>query len=96
VHDVWVLVPGRDAFAVRQRTLLLEGYRQFREFEPRWLELVEPMRAARFLKLSSWIARRWDEAPFRSTFPHFGTPLYWERETHDLEEVAARVRGEGA
>ena len=93
VQDVWVLVPGRDAEALRQRARLLEGYRQFRDFEPRWLGLVEPLRAARFLKISSWIARRWDEAPFRSTFPHFGTPLYWERETRDLEEVAERVEG---
>jgi Ser/Thr protein kinase RdoA (MazF antagonist) len=91
VHDVWVLVPGRDPEAVRQREVLLEGYRQLRDFEPRWLQLVEPLRAARMLKISSWIARRWSEPAFRSTFPHFGTDLYWERETRDLEELVERV-----
>ena len=91
VHDVWVLVPGRDAESRRQREVLLAGYRQFRDFEPRWLGLVEPLRATRFLKLSSWIARRWDEPVFRSTFPHFGTPQYWERETHELEEQLERL-----
>lgn len=91
VHDLWVLVPGRDPEAARQREALLAGYRLFRPFETRWLGLVEPLRAARMLKISSWIARRWDEAAFRSTFPHFGTDLYWERETHDLEQIAARV-----
>jgi len=94
VHDLWVLAPGRDAEGVRQRAALIEAYRQFRDFEPRWLSLVEPLRAARFLKLSSWIARRWDEPYFRSTFPHFGTPLYWERETRDLEEQVERLRGD--
>ena len=94
VHDVWVLTPGRDAEGVRQRAALIEAYRQFRDFDPRWLALVEPLRAARFLKLSSWIARRWDEPYFRSTFPHFGTPLYWERETRDLEEQVERLRGD--
>jgi len=91
VHDLWVLAPGRDAEGRRQRDALLSGYRQFRDFEPRGLGLIEPLRAARFLKLSSWIARRWDEPQFRSTFPHFGTPRYWEDETRELEEQVERV-----
>lgn len=91
VHDLWVLAPGRDPEAVRQRGVLLDGYRQLRDFEPRWLGLVEPLRAARMLKISSWIARRWSEATFASTFPHFGTDLYWERETRDLEELVAQL-----
>ena len=42
VHDVWMLVPGRDAEGARQRELLIEGYRQFRDFDASWLRLVEP------------------------------------------------------
>lgn len=91
VHDVWVLVPGHDREASQQREALLDGYRQFRPFESRWLGLVEPLRAARILKISSWIARRWKETTFQSTFPHFGTELYWERETRDLEELVMRL-----
>ena len=91
VHDVWVLVPGRDFEANRQRAVLLEGYRQLRDFDARWLALVEPLRAARILKISSWIARRWSESAFASTFPHFGTELYWERETRDLEALLERI-----
>jgi Ser/Thr protein kinase RdoA (MazF antagonist) len=91
VHDVWVLVPGHDREAQHQRDVLIEGYRQFRDFEPRWLALVEPLRAARILKISSWIARRWKERSFQSTFPHFGTALYWESETRDLEELVRRL-----
>jgi Ser/Thr protein kinase RdoA (MazF antagonist) len=93
VHDVWVLVPGHDAEAQRQRGVLLDGYRQFRDFESRWLALVEPLRAARILKISSWIARRWKEMSFQSTFPHFGTERYWESETRDLEELVLRLDG---
>jgi Ser/Thr protein kinase RdoA (MazF antagonist) len=95
VHDVWVLVPGHDREALQQRDALLAGYRQFRPFESRWLGLVEPLRAARILKISSWIARRWKETSFQSTFPHFGTELYWERETRDLEQLVERLDGEG-
>jgi Ser/Thr protein kinase RdoA (MazF antagonist) len=96
VHDLWVLTPGRDAEGRRQRERLLAGYRQFRDFEARWLALVEPLRAARFLKLSTWIARRWDEPQFRSTFPHFGTDRYWEDETRELEELLEQVQRVGS
>lgn len=92
VHDVWMLVPGRDAEGARQRERLVAAYRQFHDFDARWLELVEPLRALRFLRIAGWIASRWEEAPFRSTFPHFGTDDYWERETLDLEQQVARLR----
>jgi Ser/Thr protein kinase RdoA (MazF antagonist) len=86
VHDVWMLLPGRDADGARQRSLLIDAYRQLRDFEPRWLRLVEPLRAFRFVQYAAWIARRWDDPAFPAAFPHFGTPAYWERETLDLEE----------
>ncbi len=94
VHDVWMLLPGRDAEGVRQRALLIEAYRQFREFDSRWLRLVEPLRAFRFVFYAAWIARRWGDPAFPAAFPHFGTPSYWENETRDLEElIEALLRG---
>jgi Ser/Thr protein kinase RdoA (MazF antagonist) len=92
VHDVWMLLPGRDAEGQRQRELLIQAYRQFRDFEPRWLELVEPLRAFRFVFYADWIARRWEDPAFPAAFPHFGSAEYWECETRDLEEQLARVR----
>ncbi len=92
VHDVWMLIPGRDAEGRRQRELLVQAYRQFREFEPRWLRLIEPLRAFRFVFYADWIARRWGDPAFPAAFPHFGSADYWERETRDLEEHAARLR----
>jgi Ser/Thr protein kinase RdoA (MazF antagonist) len=94
VHDVWMLLPGRDAEAARQRALLIDAYRQFRPFEDRWLELVEPLRAFRFVFYAAWIAKRWQDAAFPSAFPHFGSDSYWENETRDLEELANRVAGD--
>ena len=100
VQDVWMLLPGRDAEAGRQRALLLDAYRQFRDFAPGWLRLVEPLRGLRFVWYAGWIARRWDDPVFPDAFPHFGSEAYWEGETRDLEEQLARVereaRGEGA
>jgi len=86
VQDVWMLLPGRDAEGVRQRSLLIDAYEQFRSFDRRWLRLVEPLRALRFVRYAAWIARRWKDPAFPSAFPHFGTGEYWENETRDLEE----------
>jgi Ser/Thr protein kinase RdoA (MazF antagonist) len=91
VQDVWMLVPGRDHEAARQRRLLIEAYRQFRELPDAWMELVEPLRALRFVRYAAWIARRWEDPAFPGTFPHFGSDDYWERETRDLEEQLLRI-----
>jgi Ser/Thr protein kinase RdoA (MazF antagonist) len=97
VHDVWMLLPGRDAYAARQRERLIDAYRQFRPFESSWLRLVEPLRAFRFVFYAAWIAKRWEDPAFPSAFPHFGTADYWERETQDLELQLERIqRGESA
>ncbi len=91
VHDVWMLLPGRDALARRQREILISAYRQFRDFDDRWMRLVEPLRAFRFVSYPAWIARRWEDPAFPAAFPHFGTAQYWESETRDLEEQVGRL-----
>jgi Ser/Thr protein kinase RdoA (MazF antagonist) len=95
VQDVWMLLPGRDAEGARQRGLLVEAYQQFRDFDPRWLQLVEPLRGFRFVSYAAWIARRWEDPAFPDAFPHFGTAQYWENETRDLEEHVQRLRRHG-
>jgi len=91
VHDVWMMLPGRDSEGHRQRLLLLDAYREFRDFEPSWLRLVEPLRAFRFVFYAAWIAKRWGDPAFPAAFPHFGTPVYWDNETRDLEELVERL-----
>ena len=86
VQDIWMLAPTRDREGERQRSLLIEGYREFRHFENSWLRLVEPLRALRYINYAAWIARRWEDPAFPDAFPHFGTVKYWEDETRDLEE----------
>jgi Ser/Thr protein kinase RdoA (MazF antagonist) len=97
VHDVWMLLPGRDAEGLRQRALLIEAYEQFRPFDRCWLALVEPLRAFRFIFYAAWIAKRWRDRAFPAAFPHFGTAEYWENETRDLEDLVRRLeQGEDA
>jgi Ser/Thr protein kinase RdoA (MazF antagonist) len=95
VQDVWMLVPGRDAAARRQRDVLVRAYRDFRDFDEGSLRLVEPLRAFRFVWYAGWIARRWDDPAFPDAFPHFGTEQFWENETRDLvAQVDRLLRGD--
>lgn len=91
VQDVWMLVPSFDAAGARDRALLLEAYCEFRDFDPAWLQLIEPLRALRMIHYATWIARRFDDPIFRRTFTHFGTLRYWQSETLDLREQIARI-----
>ncbi|PYQ61721.1 MAG: serine/threonine protein kinase, partial [Acidobacteria bacterium] len=70
------------------------GYIQFRDFDRSTLLLIEPLRGMRIIHYAAWIARRWHDPAFPAAWPHFGTPDYWQRETQDLEEQLAVIRGE--
>jgi Ser/Thr protein kinase RdoA (MazF antagonist) len=94
VQDIWLVLPGRDAWAVRQREALLAGYEQFRLFDRSTLRLIEPLRALRMIHYATWIARRWHDPAFPAAWPQFGTPEHWQRETDDLVEQLAVIRGE--
>jgi Ser/Thr protein kinase RdoA (MazF antagonist) len=86
VQDIWMLLPAKDEYGYSQRDIFLESYRQFREFDTNWLQLIEPLRALRYIHYTGWIARRWNDPIFPLSFPHFGTESYWEESTTDLED----------
>jgi Ser/Thr protein kinase RdoA (MazF antagonist) len=94
VQDLWLALPGRDRETRRQREIFLEGYEQFRLFDRSTLRLIEVLRGLRIVHYTAWLARRWHDPAFPVAWPHFGTDEYWERETADLEEQVAVVRGE--
>jgi Ser/Thr protein kinase RdoA (MazF antagonist) len=96
VQDLWLALPGRDAYTLTLRERFLEGYSQFRDFDRSTLSLVEPLRGLRIVHYAAWLARRWHDPAFPAAWPHFGTAEYWERETQDLEEQLAVIRGEMA
>jgi Ser/Thr protein kinase RdoA (MazF antagonist) len=96
VQDLWLALPGRDAVTLAQREIFLEGYERFREFDRSTLSLIEVLRSLRIVHYAAWIARRWHDPAFPAAWPHFGTVDYWERETADLEEQLAVLRGEAS
>ena len=94
VQDVWLALPGRDAYARRQRERFLEGYERFRLFDRRQLRLVEPLRALRLVHFATWLARRWHDPIFPATWPQFGSDSYWEAEADALEEQLRLIRAD--
>jgi Ser/Thr protein kinase RdoA (MazF antagonist) len=89
VQDLWMLLSGERAAMERQLGHVLEGYRQFREFDARELHLVEALRTLRLLHYSAWIARRWDDPAFPAAFPWFNTQRYWQDRILELREQIA-------
>jgi Ser/Thr protein kinase RdoA (MazF antagonist) len=94
VQDVWLALPGRDRFALRQREIFLEGYEQFRLFDRSTLRMIETLRGLRLVHYATWIARRWHDPAFPVAWPQFGTVDYWEREMSDLVDQLEVIRGE--
>jgi Ser/Thr protein kinase RdoA (MazF antagonist) len=91
-QDIWMLTPARDTEGLRQRAVLLEAYRQFRDFDDEWLRLVEPLRALRYVHYAAWLAKRWEDPAFPPAFPHFGAGSYWEEALADMDDQVDWIR----
>lgn len=86
IQDLWLLVPGRDPESLRQFNLLLSAYSEMKDFDQASLQLIEPLRALRYIHFSAWIAKRWSDPAFPQAFTHYGTRNYWMEQIQDLEE----------
>ena len=91
VQDLWMLLSGDRNAAAKELKAILDGYRQFHEFDPRELWLIEPLRTLRLLHYSAWLARRWDDPAFPAAFPWFGTQRYWQDRILELREQTAAM-----
>lgn len=86
VQDLWMLVSGDAADMAQQLARLLEGYREWMDFDRRELSLIEPLRTLRMIRHSAWLAERWSDPAFPIAFPFFGTAAYWSQQTAQLRE----------
>lgn len=91
IQDIWMLLSGDRTRQSQQLTDIIEGYREFRDFDPVELHLVEPLRTLRMLHFSAWIARRWDDPAFPRAFPWFDSPRYWGDRILDLRNQLAEL-----
>ncbi len=91
VQDLWMMLSGDRPRQTAQLEALLEGYREFFDFDPRELCLIEALRALRMLHHSAWLARRWKDPAFPAAFPWFNTVRYWGEQILALREQLAAI-----
>jgi Ser/Thr protein kinase RdoA (MazF antagonist) len=91
VQDLWMLLSGDRHEMQTQLADLVEGYRQFADFDSRELLLVESLRTLRIIHYAAWLARRWHDPAFPHAFPWFNTPRYWEDHILALREQAGAM-----
>ena len=92
LQDLWMFLSGERPEQEAQLAELLAGYREFRNFDPAELGLLETLRALRIMHYAAWIARRWRDPAFRIAFPWFGRPRFWEEHVLSLREQLALMR----
>ena len=92
VQDLWMLVAGEQSTDAQVWKWLLQGYREFREFDPRELLLIEALRAQRLLHFHAWVCQRWVDPAFPQAFPWFAERPHWERFLQQLREQLALLQ----
>ena len=91
VQDLWMWLEGEREAQQRQLAAIIGGYREFFDFNPQELALIEPLRTLRMLHYAGWLARRWSDPAFPRSFPFFNTQRYWQDHILALREQAAAL-----
>ena len=92
VQDLWMFLSGDRNEQTPQLENLLEGYVEFRNFDARELHLIEALRTLRIMHYAAWLARRWEDPAFKTGFPWFNTPRYWDEHILSLREQMALMQ----
>ncbi len=91
VQDLWMFLSGDRPYMTARLADLLEGYTQFRDFDPAELHLVEALRTLRLVHYAGWLAKRWDDPAFPQAFPWFDSLQFWEDHVLTLREQLAKM-----
>jgi Ser/Thr protein kinase RdoA (MazF antagonist) len=89
LQDIWMLLSGDRASQNLQLLHVMEGYREFCDFNAAELHLLEALRTLRMIHYSGWLARRWHDPAFPAAFPWFNTQRYWQDQILALREQSA-------
>lgn len=86
VQDLWMLLSGGRQDQTLQLDAVLDGYREFQDFDLRELHLIEALRTLRIIHYAAWLGRRWEDPAFQMNFPWFNTHHYWQEHVAHLRE----------
>ena len=94
VQDLWMFLNGERHDRELQLSELIEGYREFCDFDPRQLRWIEALRTLRLVHYAAWLARRWEDPAFPRAFTWFNTERYWAEHILELREQLAALQEE--
>lgn len=92
VQDLWMLLSGTRLQQTEQLSEILEGYREFCDFDTAEIQLIEALRSLRLMQYSAWLARRWSDPAFPKAFPWFNSERYWAEHILSLREQLAAMQ----
>ncbi len=92
IQDLWMLMSGDRGQQTAQLSEILEGYREFCDFDLAELNLIETLRSLRIMHYSAWLARRWGDPAFPHNFPWFNSERYWAEHILELREQFAAIQ----
>ncbi len=91
IQDIWLFLSGDRHYQQARLADLLEGYTQFREFDPAELGLIEALRTLRMIHYAAWLDIRREEPAFQQAFPWLASPRYWDDHILELKEQSAAL-----
>ena len=94
IQDLWMFLSGDRNYMNARLHDLLDGYTEFKSFDPRELHLIEALRTMRMIHFAGWLARRWTDPAFVQAFPWFNSQDYWENHILHLKEQLALMQDE--
>ncbi len=94
IQDLWMFLNGDRHDKQLQLSELVEGYREFTDFNPRELRWIEALRTMRLIHYAAWLGRRWQDPAFPRSFTWFNTERYWAEHILELREQMAALQEE--
>lgn len=91
IQDLWMFLSGDRQQKSLQLAEILEGYREFCDFNTAELALIEALRTMRIMHYSAWLGRRWSDPAFPHSFPWFNDNRYWSDHILELREQLAAL-----
>jgi len=91
VQDFWLLLPDHYPACKRELTMLMDGYREFRDIDHKAPLLIEGLRAMRIIYFMHWCNMQRNDSQFQTRFPDWGSEPFWSKEIGDLRNQYANI-----
>ncbi|MBF0299173.1 MAG: serine/threonine protein kinase [Oligoflexia bacterium] len=92
-QDLWLLLPGRDEYSLKDQEIFLDAYLSISK-EGIYLNrfIIEALRSIRMIHFNGWIAKRWADPVFKKIYSSFDSQSYWETQLLDLKEQLSHIQ----